>query len=288
MKIALGTVQFGQFYGVANTDGQVTEEIAKEILFRAKGAGINTLDTAIAYGDSEQCLGSLGVEGWRIVTKLPAIPEECLDITAWVNEQFKASLGRLGVSQVASLMLHCPQQLLEPSGQELWLAMEALKNNGLVEKIGFSIYEPSELDQLWTKFQPDIIQAPYNILDQRLKRSGWLKKLHEHGVEVHIRSVFLQGLLLMSKEQRPEKFKRWSSLWKTWDQWLTKKQLTPLEACLGFAISETAIDRVVVGVDSLIQWEQILQCSIKEFSQISEEFIITDQNLINPSNWNNL
>lgn len=288
MKLALGTVQFGLPYGVANTGGQVPEDTAKQILKHAREAGIDTLDTAIAYGVSEQCLGNVGVEGWRVITKLPAIPEECSDVTDWVNGQFKKSLSRLGVNHVTGFMLHRPGQLLEPFGQELWSAMQALKDKGLIEKIGFSIYEPAELDQLWKQFQPEIIQMPYNILDQRLKTSGWLQKLHEHGVEVHVRSIFLQGLLLMSKEQRPEKFKRWNTLWEAWDQWLEEQKITPLEACLGFAIAETAIDHVVVGVDSLPQLEQSLDSLTKEPGQIPQELIINDQNLINPSNWEKL
>jgi len=288
MKLALGTVQFGLPYGVANTDGQVTENTAKQILHRAKEAGINTLDTAIGYGNSEQCLGNVGVDDWRIITKLPAVPEECSCVRDWVSEQFKGSLGRLGVNHVTGLMLHRPKQLLESNGQDLWTTMQTLKEKGLVEKIGFSIYEPAELDQLWLDFQPDIIQAPYNILDQRLKTSGWLQKLNEHGVEVHVRSIFLQGLLLMKKKQRPEKFNRWNSLWETWDQWMAEQQLTPLEACLGFAITEATIDRVVVGVDNLLQLGQILESLTKELSQIPQELIVTDQNLINPSSWNDL
>jgi aryl-alcohol dehydrogenase-like predicted oxidoreductase len=285
MKIALGTVQFGMPYGVANTDGQVTDEMAKQILNFAWKAGIDTLDTAIAYGDSEQCLGKVGIDGWKVVTKLPAIPEACTDVTNWVNGQIKDSLGRLGVSTVKGLMLHQPRQLLEYEGAELWSAMQTLKDKGIVEKIGFSIYDPKELDQLWTAFQPDIIQAPFNILDQRLKTSGWLKKMHEKGVEVHVRSVFLQGLLLMSSEQRPEKFNRWESLWNVWDEWLATHQVTPLEACLGFVTAEASINYVVVGVDNLPQLEQIIKSSTRELGLIPQELIITDQNLINPSNW---
>jgi aryl-alcohol dehydrogenase-like predicted oxidoreductase len=288
MKLALGTVQFGLPYGVANKSGQVTEDTAKRILEHAREADIDTLDTAIDYGDSEQCLGNVGVECWSVVTKLPAVPEECPDVIDWVNEQINGSLSRLGLNHITSLMLHRPRQLIESVGQELWSAMQTLKDKGIIEKIGFSIYEPTGLDQVWENFQPDIIQAPYNILDQRLKTSGWLQKLHEHGVEVHVRSVFLQGLLLMSKEQRPKKFSHWSTMWAAWDQWLVEQKFTPLEACLGFALAEPAIDRVVVGVDSLSQLEQILDSLTKEPSQIPHELIVTDQNLLNPSNWNNL
>ena len=286
MKLALGTAQFGLHYGIANTNGQVTEKMAKKILCRAKAAGINTLDTAIAYGDSERCLGEVGVVDWRVITKLPAIPDECRDVAGWVNEQFNDSLNRIRVDNIAVLMLHRPMQLLESSGQKLWSTMQVLKFKGLVEKIGFSIYDPIELDQLWNQFRPDIIQAPYNILDTRLKTSGWLGRLRDNSIEVHTRSVFLQGLLLMDSDQRPAKFNKWRVLWDQWDQWLVEHQFTPIEACLSFVLLESAIDFSIIGVDTVIQLENILEYAEKDFRLVEPPAFSTDDvGLINPANW---
>ena len=285
MKLALGTVQFGLPYGVANTDGQVTEEAAKKILHHAKEAGINTLDTAFGYGNSEQCLGNAGVNDWRIITKLPALPEECSDVSDWVNEQFKISLSRLGVNHVTGLMLHRPMQLLESKGQDLWLTIQTLKNKGLVEKIGYSIYAPEELSELWDRFQPDIIQSPYNIVDQRLKTSGWLDKLHKVGVEVHIRSIFLQGLLLLDYDKRPDRFRQWNKIWRQWDNWLSDNQITALQACVNFALSESKISRVIVGVDNIEQLSEILRAMDMKLYYFPNYLSVTDLDLINPSNW---
>ena len=166
--------------------------------------------------------------------------------------------------------------------------MQDLQNSGVVDKIGYSIYDPAELDLLWSDFQPDIIQAPYNILDRRLKTSGWLQQLHDANVEVHVRSVFLQGLLLMKKERRPNKFERWNHLWNRWDQWLDVNKISALEACLGFVISEMAIDRVVVGVDSLAQLDEILSLSTTSIPQVPHDLVTSDLDLINPSNWSSL
>jgi len=288
MKIALGTVQFGLPYGVANQKGQVAESEVNKILEYAKECNIDLLDTAIGYGDSEQCLGNVGVNNWKIITKLPGIPQECININAWINDEFIESLKRLNVNRIKGLMLHRPMQLLDPIGKEIWSILQELKKCKLVEQVGFSIYEPKELEQLYTLFKPDIIQAPFNILDQRLKTSGWLEKLHNEGVEVHIRSIFLQGLLLIKKEDLPEKFNRWSSLWEAWDNWLTKEKLSPLEASISFVNLEPLIDYAVVGVDSLQQLEQIINISTKASCCPPKELIVTDQNLINPSNWKKL
>ncbi len=288
MKLALGTVQFGLSYGIANQKGQVSEKEVRKILKYAKNSNIDTIDTAIGYGDSEKCLGHVGVSTWKIITKLPEIPQDCKDIKSWINSQFTRSLNRLKMTHVKGILLHRPMQLLEPFGQEIWSAMQKIKKVGLVDKIGFSIYKPEELDQLWTDFQPDIIQSPFNILDQRLEVSGWLDKLHDNGIEVHVRSVFLQGLLLMNMRDRPVKFKSWDNLWKTLDEWLTEQKLTPLEACIGFVNSDRRINSIVVGVNSQYQLKQILGALTKEVGQIPKDLIITDQNLINPSNWVNL
>jgi aryl-alcohol dehydrogenase-like predicted oxidoreductase len=288
MKIALGTVQFGLEYGIANQKGQVFEYEAKKIIEYAKEHNIDTIDTAIGYGDSEQCLGGIGVKNWDIITKIPEIPQNCKDINSWIDDQFMESLNRLKVNNVKGLMLHQPMQLVDSIGQEIWLKMKDLKKNNLVDKIGFSIYDPEELDKLYDDFHPDIIQAPFNIFDQRLETSGWLEKLHNSGVEVHIRSVFLQGLLLISAKDRPIEFKRWAYLWKILDKWLAEEGLTPLEACIGFANANEYISHIVVGVDSKSQLKQILEASDKVLDFFPSSIITTDQSLINPSNWTDL
>ena len=286
MKLALGTVQFGLPYGIANTGGQVAEENAKEILKCAEEAGVNTLDTAISYGDSEQCLGNIGVKGWRIITKLTAMPIECSSVEEWVNKQIASSFCRLGVKCVTGLMLHRPDQLLGPNGQELWQVMQCLKDEGAVGKVGYSIYSPNELDLLWNRYHPDIIQAPYNVFDQRLKKTGWLKKLHDHGVEIHLRSIFLQGLLLMSAQKRPAKFNYWHEIWEQWDHWLQKNQLNALEGCLMPIMSEVMADCFVVGVDSVKHLNQILNI-VKRNRDLAMPQINCpyDSDLINPSKW---
>src|SRR3990172_7099104 len=111
MKLALGTVQFGLPYGVANLHGQVSFDEARAILNYAETAGLDMLDTAVAYGNSEQHLGEIGVTQWQVVSKLPAIPEACADVAAWVGASVEASLQRLQIRQLHGLLLHSPAQL---------------------------------------------------------------------------------------------------------------------------------------------------------------------------------
>jgi aryl-alcohol dehydrogenase-like predicted oxidoreductase len=287
-RVALGTVQFGLPYGIANRSGQVAEEDAAVILDRAWTMGVDTLDTAIAYGVSEERLGRIGVKQWKVVTKLPSLPDSRVDVMGWVEESVTASLKRLRVPKLRGLLLHCPQQLRGDKGDSLFQGLVALKGQGIVEKIGISIYDPAELDALCRNYHFDLVQAPFNIVDRRLATSGWLKRLHEGGTEVHARSVFLQGLLLMSAGNRPPAFDRWQLLWENWNDWLTGQRLTPLQACLGFALSENAIDRVVVGVDNLSQLEGLFAALGSPVAPAPSELMSNDLDLIDPSRWNAL
>lgn len=288
MKLALGTVQFGLEYGIANQSGRVRPEDVKSILEKALAQGVDTLDTAIAYGNSESTLGQAGAGNWRIVTKLPAISDGCNDIAGWVEAQIEGSLKRLGISQLHAVLLHRPEQLLGKVGKSLAAALQDLKAQGIARKIGVSVYGPEQLDSLRSEMQFDLVQIPLNILDRRFVGSGWARRLKAQGAELHVRSVFLQGLLLMPPTQRPEKFARWNDVWAEWARWLDETGLTPLEACLGYVLGIEEVDRIVVGVDSAKQLQDIFSASNSALPSLPNwpEHIETD--LINPSRWNQL
>ena len=288
MRLALGTVQFGMLYGVANKSGQVSQNEAKLMLRIASENGIDTLDTAIAYGESEKCLGEIGVENFKLVTKLPSIPDGCLDISGWIHEQVTSSLLRLGVEKLYGLLLHKSEDLLGPDGPELYRALDSLKEKGLVKKIGVSIYSPNELESLKKDFSFDLIQAPFNLIDQRLLHSGWMKKLKDSGVEIHTRSTFLQGLLLMKEIDIPPKFSPWKHLWKKWHDWLAENNVSALQGSLAFVLSFPEIERVVVGADNHHQLMEIINATNNLLNADLPHLVSKDENLINPANWSKL
>ena len=288
VRLALGSVQFGLAYGIANRGGQVTRAEAGEIVGMARSAGVDTIDTAIGYGDSEACLGSIGVTDLRVITKLPGLPVGLADVRPWIEKEFTQALLRLQLTQVYGLLLHRPSDLLGPHGPALFDAMTALKDQQKVVKIGVSIYAPSELNALTARFNFDLVQAPFNLLDQRLNSSGWLDRLKEKDVEVHTRSAFLQGLLLMSRADIPSKFDRWNGLWDRWHQWLQTSDSTALQACLAFPLSFEQIDRVVVGADSPDQLAQIIRAT-RQTTSVNlldlTDLQSNDENLVNPARW---
>lgn len=288
-KLALGTAQFGMSYGIANQHGKIKLENIKDIIKTAREKNIDLVDTAIVYGDSEKIIGKIGILEFKFVTKLPPLPKiEVTNISFWVEEQIKLSLKRIGIKSLYGLLIHRAADLVGTKGEKIVNALNNLKSRGLVKKIGVSIYDPSELEKLTKQINVDIVQAPLNIIDQRLINSGWLSKLYKADVEVHIRSVFLQGLLLMSEQNRPHKFNRWKNLWKMWHEWLNDNRITSLEATLRYALSIKEISKVIVGVDSKNQLEQIVISSDGILPKIPLELCTNDVNLLNPSNWNKL
>jgi hypothetical protein len=285
-RLALGTVQFGLPYGVANEAGQVSRDEAAAILDMAWAAGVDTLDTAISYGDSERRLGEIGVARWRVISKLPPASEDCADLAAWARGAVEASMQRLGVGRLHAILLHRSGQLLGSRGEELYRGLLALRDLGYVQKIGVSIYAPEELQALWPLFHLDLVQAPFNVLDRRLLSTGWLTRLREAGTEVHVRSVFLQGLLLLPPARRPAKFRSWQSVWRAWHCWLNDAGLSPLQACVRFAFANRDIDRVVVGVESRAQLQEILANAQAPGLDVPVALMSEDLDLIDPSRWN--
>jgi len=287
-RLAIGTVQFGMPYGVANTGGQVDFDTASKIVAIAEQNGIDTYDTSISYGDSEECLGKIGMQNKYVITKLPQIPEGISDIPDWIVSQVKSSLKRLKINKAYGLLLHDSSQI-EELGRIFNKTFINLKSEGFVEKIGLSAYTPEEIAKAATLIDLDIVQVPFNIIDRRLLTSGWLNRLHNAGVEIHARSIFLQGLLLLDRDHIPTKFSKWTRLWNEWHDWLEHNNISPLAACLHYPLSIPQIDKVIVGLDNIDHLSKLTQ----SFDQSNRPFIFPDLScddelLLNPSKWTTL
>ena len=193
-KIALGGVQFGIDYGVANNKGQVQIEEVQSILNYAKKNGVNILDTASGYGDSEEVLGKVGVDNFQIITKTTSIKQGVNGVV----RIFYQSLKNLKQKKAYGLLIHDIGEIEHKQFDTLLIELARLKRQGLVKKIGVSVYNSQQIDYVLDNFSIDLIQLPINILDQRLINDESLVKLKKHNVEIHARSALLQGLLLMS------------------------------------------------------------------------------------------
>jgi aryl-alcohol dehydrogenase-like predicted oxidoreductase len=289
-KIALGAVQFGIDYGINSVSGQVKSQEVATILNYAYSQDINLLDTAPAYGNSEQVLGESNMQQFRIVTKTRHFDKAKISIkeAALIKKDFYHSLESLKIDNVYGVLIHNADDLLKPGSQEIFNQLKELKQAGKIKKIGVSIYDHNQLQSILVNFDIDLVQLPFNILDRRLIDSGMFATLQNRGIEVHARSVFLQGLLLMNEQNMPDKFKRWSVLWRVWYEWLNDNQITALEATIRYAVSMPEISKVLVGVDSKDQLKEIIIASNGVLPNLPTELYTNDVNLLNPSNWDRL
>lgn len=293
-RLGLGTVQWGMSYGIANQSGIATSRAVSEMLARAREAGVNILDTAWAYGEAERVLGEQGVlaAGFRVVTKtrpLKGLNNSASELAEVVETAFRASLVSLVGTSVYALLVHHADDLLGPAGDALWARLQSLRAEGLATKIGCSLYHPEQFDRLLQRYPLELVQIPYNIYDQRYVVSGMAAHAKALGVEIHVRSAFLQGVLLMPPERLPDYFaalrEHHAALWSKY----ANLGLSPLQAALGFCLACPEVDEVIVGCEQPAQWNQILAVADTPFPSASREdlgrFAVNDEAYINPSRW---
>jgi len=274
-KLVLGTVQFGLQYGV-NSAGRPSEESVKSILTEALKGGITTLDTSSAYGNSEDILGECITpeENFKIVSKYPkgATP---------VVEMFNSSLKRLQVDKLYGYLLHHFE--VYNNNPKIWDEFITLKESGKVQKVGFSLYTPEELQFILNNKCPfDLIQVPFNIFDKKF--FPYMKELHENGVEIHVRSTFLQGLFFKDRESLPEKLQPMKKYLLQLDEFSKQSGLSISEIALNYNLQNPYIDGVLIGVDNVAQLQMNL-ASVKDVP-VDIAIDVKEQELLNPVNWN--
>ena len=292
MKIGLGTVQFGLDYGVSNPQGITPAAEVKDILTLAWNSGITILDTAVAYGMSEEVIGQSTPEGisFKIVSKTPLFKKDRIgkaDATR-LKRIFLQSLKRVKQPAIYGLLVHHANDLLVPGGPYLWQTMEDLKAAGLVKKIGVSVYSPREIEELSEKYHLDLIQLPVNVFDQRMIQGGYLRNLKDLGIEIHSRSVFLQGLLLMTPEEISPYFDPIRPMIMRYHSAIKKQRISYLAAALGFVYQQPEIDHIIVGVNNQSHLKEIIKVvhnietmSVLDFSG----YAVHEESIINPSLW---
>ena len=239
--------------------------------------GVTSIDTAQLYGDSEEVLGALNLSGFDVGTK---IPELNLSIDNPAKALIFKSLNTLKIDFLEYVLLHRPNQLLGDRGGEVFTQIHNYIENGWCKKVGVSVYTPHELSEILDRFKIDIVQLPFNILDGR-----WvdvIAKAKRLKVEIHARSIFLQGLLFL-KNKNPY-FNKWAALWASLDKLVEETNMKLWQHSLNYCLHHPDIDKVLVGVDSLSQFSEIISSSLEHYVPLKFE-PIEDEQLLNPSNW---
>ena len=283
-KIALGTAQFGLDYGISNKTGQISESEVFEILNESIRSGIDVLDTAYAYGNSEQVIGNYVKEHenvFKIVSKLP----EC--DPSDVKNIFECSLERLGIDSLYGYMCHSFQHYRD--NPEIWDILRDLKSESKIGKIGLSLYYPSELEYIIeNEVDVDIIQVPYNVFDRRFEQ--YFPVLKKLGIELFVRSVFLQGLVFKEASELDDYFNKISGKISNLHSLAAELDVPIAALCLNFAVLNEFVDMVVVGVDSVQNLKEIVYSSVYRIdveSVLQKLYSLRedDENIILPINW---
>ena len=281
-KLALGTVQFGTNYGINNSVGIPNDKEITSILDYAYKNGINTLDTAIAYGKSEERLGKLMKNNFQIISKFSGI----YNFKDLENELLK-SLSNLRMDNIYGFIFHNAYDLIE--NPKMWSYLERLKSLKKIKKIGFSIYNEKELNEILNiGFIPDLVQLPYSILDRRFEKS--LIKLKQLGVEIHVRSVFLQGLYFREINSIPKKLNYLKPFLEKLHEICKINNISMSSLALNFIKQNKNIDKLVIGLDSVSQLKENISAMrynldsdiIKSIHEIN----VLEKELLNPINWN--
>ena len=278
MKIGIGTVQWGLDYGISNSNGIPSDNEIKSIIDFAFEKGISLIDTASAYGNAESKIGSVLNKNFNVITKVASISDENS-----IENQISNSLKNLRINSICGCLFHNVEELI--TNPSLWYDIQNQKQSGKILKVGYSLYSPIQLEKLLElNYIPEIVQIPFNILDRRFE--PYFGKLKELGVEIHIRSIFLQGLLLDFEIMNNSYFTKWNNIWENYSSWIKEGNLNCIEACLSHVQSYSEISKIVIGVTKKSELETIVNASFKRSIKAPEFLISNDERLINPTFWN--
>ena len=292
MKLGLGTVQFGRDYGISNSRGICSLDTIRAILSMAHSEGVKLLDTAADYGISEENIGicSNEQEIFKVVTKVSKLRTNLApkaDI-ARIEKSLRRSLARQGQNSVYGLLIHSANDLFGSNGNEVWDELLRLCSFGLATKIGVSVYNAEELDSVLAQFPIDLVQLPLNVFDQRLIKSGHIRELVSRGIEIHARSIFLQGALLMPPENLPNNLAYHSPIFEIYHQALRKVGLSPIQGAVSFIMEQADVAYALVGVTTPAELSRIIDATRVDYLPSIEfgEFSLNDASLLDPTRWN--
>lgn len=287
-KIGLGSAQWGSVYGVSNLEkNQVNSDEISNILSYSRSIDLKLIDTAPTYGNVEKILSKQNLNHFNIITKTPKLSKEEINKNnlELINSTLNNSLNLLQQKSFYAILVHNSLDLLLDGGRYISDILNKLKQRGLVKKIGVSVYNSENLIKICEILDPDIVQLPINVLDQRFIIDGSLKFLKKNKIEIHARSIYLQGLLLMDSHLLNPYFYSWRNTLNRWHQECKNQNFTPLDAALDYVIKIKEIDYCILGIQNEYQLKEIISSLKNNTNFDASNLASSDNNFINPSNW---
>lgn len=281
--LVLGTAQFGSAYGVTNTLGRLGDEEVRSIIARASEAGVTTFDTAADYGDSQLRLGQFAPAGSRFVTKF-SMPGGRIDIDSDVL--FQRATRTLGVSKLAGVLFHRLADLVDPRCGAAVEILEQAREDGVVERIGVSIYDADDL-QLALRVFPrlDLIQLPGNIIDHELLDSSAVAELRSRGVQIHVRSAYLQGVLLSDPSTLPVHLSALSPALSAISDLASSLGTSVITVLLAFLRDHPSVDGVVIGAAHVDEIDATLEAWATPLPRLEINDIDVPAGVLDPRSW---
>ncbi|MBV9747332.1 MAG: aldo/keto reductase [Acetobacteraceae bacterium] len=283
-KLGIGAAQFGLDYPHSNARGRPPEQAACDMLQIAARGRVRLLDAAVASGRAEQVLGEAlpRPNPFRVVLKTA----RCDRGPDFVEAEVRASLHRLKLDRAYAVMVQSAGDLFGPHGQAMWNRLLRLRDDGLVSRVGVAVYASDDPKGVVRRFKPDIIQAPASLLDQRLIADGTLADIAELGVEVHLRSIFLQGMLFLPSHQLPSHLQGASRAVSRVRRLIAEGRSDPLQAGLGWALSRPEATQVIVGVTTPAELQATLAAAASPPPDLDwDEMALEDPAMLERPHW---
>ena len=282
-NLIIGSAQFGTKYGVSTK--RVTNFYdTKKIFNISKKNNLSAVDTAYTYFKSNKILKKIDLKEFKIYTKYPSLSSRTKYEKYYENYTFK-TLDDFKKQQIECVFFHEPMKLLSLNGEIMYDSLIKLKNKKLIKKIGISVYFKKEIKMLQKYYDFDVVQVPVNVFDREFSEVDFLKKLKSQKIEIHARSIFLQGLLLLPKKDIPIYFSKWSKFFERWYDYLYDNKISALEACIEYVKNQKYLDKVVIGINSSIHLEEIINTLRKKKKIIIFNKFISDKKLTKPILW---
>lgn len=288
-KFILGTVQFGLDYGINNSSGKPNASVVSSILDLAFESGIFFLDTAEAYGDAHEVIGNyhkVSPHKFKIITKFSS---KRTDLSQNLKDRISQNLETLNVDFLYGYMFHSFHDF-ENYYEKYKNEIQNLKKEGLIKKFGVSIYTNEEFKKILKFDDIDLVQFPFNLLDNASQRSALISEAKQKGIEIHTRSVFLQGLFFKDIKNLPVKLNSLSSYLSSIHSIASDAKINMSDLSLNYAIQQKNIDYVLIGVDNVEQLKENLKSLNhhipEDVMNKVNELKVTETELLNPSNWN--
>lgn len=287
-KIILGTVQFGLDYGINNPNGKPNQILVNELLDTALEKEVVILDTAEAYGDSQEVIGRYHQQSKRKFKIITKFSSSRTDLPSDINARVKINIKTLAVDSLYCYMFHnyADFKAYYPVFKS---NIAELKEEGLIKKIGVSIYTNEELEDLLNFEAIEVVQLPFNLLDNAKHRASILKRAKAKGIEIHTRSAFLQGLFFKEEEAIPESIQPLNSALNKIKRMAESHNLEISCLALNYVCQKEYIDNVLIGVDTVKQLKENLELIenqlAKDVMLEVDQIDVEEKSLLNPSNW---